>query len=154
MVAQCVVVSKQQWRAAGLSQYQVQIAVVIDIGIGGSSANHWPSEIARLGIRRDRVAPVAAFTLIPEELGGLLVMLAGVNLVDLILKVPVRLNEVLAAIKIHIEEREAEGQSWSAGGTDAFHQGLVGEDQRIDGCLLYTSPSPRDATLSRMPSSA
>ena len=29
-------------------------------------------------------------------------------------------------------------------------------DQRADvlGCLLYTSPSPRDATLSRMPSSA
>ena len=25
---------------------------------------------------------------------------------------------------------------------------------RINGCLLYTSPSPRDATLSRMPSSA
>ena len=24
----------------------------------------------------------------------------------------------------------------------------------ISGCLLYTSPSPRDATLSRMPSSA
>ena len=24
----------------------------------------------------------------------------------------------------------------------------------ITGCLLYTSPSPRDATLSRMPSSA
>ena len=27
-----------------------------------------------------------------------------------------------------------------------------GEDYRV--CLLYTSPSPRDATLSRMPSSA
>ena len=26
--------------------------------------------------------------------------------------------------------------------------------QRVEGCLLYTSPSPRDATLSRMPSSA
>ena len=25
---------------------------------------------------------------------------------------------------------------------------------RYEGCLLYTSPSPRDATLSRMPSSA
>ena len=24
----------------------------------------------------------------------------------------------------------------------------------VKGCLLYTSPSPRDATLSRMPSSA
>ena len=28
------------------------------------------------------------------------------------------------------------------------------EDLRHKGCLLYTSPSPRDATLSRMPSSA
>ena len=27
-------------------------------------------------------------------------------------------------------------------------------DHKIRNCLLYTSPSPRDATLSRMPSSA
>ena len=27
-------------------------------------------------------------------------------------------------------------------------------NERDGGCLLYTSPSPRDATLSRMPSSA
>ena len=27
-------------------------------------------------------------------------------------------------------------------------------DQDVGSCLLYTSPSPRDATLSRMPSSA
>ena len=27
-------------------------------------------------------------------------------------------------------------------------------DLRVQSCLLYTSPSPRDATLSRMPSSA
>ena len=33
---------------------------------------------------------------------------------------------------------------------------VVGEVKGIEmmGCLLYTSPSPRDATLSRMPSSA
>jgi len=30
----------------------------------------------------------------------------------------------------------------------------LGEDIQILDCLLYTSPSPRDATLSRMPSSA
>ena len=30
------------------------------------------------------------------------------------------------------------------------HQGLAG----VANCLLYTSPSPRDNTLSRMPSSA
>ena len=28
------------------------------------------------------------------------------------------------------------------------------EDEEVNFCLLYTSPSPRDATLSRMPSSA
>ena len=29
-----------------------------------------------------------------------------------------------------------------------------GVDEVIEGCLLYTSPSPRDGLLSRMPSSA
>ena len=32
--------------------------------------------------------------------------------------------------------------------------GKVRVAEKINGCLLYTSPSPRDATLSRMPSSA
>ena len=32
--------------------------------------------------------------------------------------------------------------------------GRIGECEEDIGCLLYTSPSPRDATLSRMPSSA
>ena len=31
---------------------------------------------------------------------------------------------------------------------------LSGEDLASNGCLLYTSPSPRDRSLSRMPSSA
>ena len=31
---------------------------------------------------------------------------------------------------------------------------LASLDALVFGCLLYTSPSPRDATLSRMPSSA
>ena len=33
-------------------------------------------------------------------------------------------------------------------------EGLESKDKQIMACLLYTSPSPRDATLSRMPSSA
>ena len=39
-------------------------------------------------------------------------------------------------------------------------KGILGEAgrnliiEKYDNCLLYTSPSPRDATLSRMPSSA
>ena len=31
---------------------------------------------------------------------------------------------------------------------------LAGDKVLVEICLLYTSPSPRDATLSRMPSSA
>ena len=34
---------------------------------------------------------------------------------------------------------------------DGVKSAFVG---KVQGCLLYTSPSPRDATLSRMPSSA
>ena len=35
-----------------------------------------------------------------------------------------------------------------------FAAGVSGTIDQILDCLLYTSPSPRDATLSRMPSSA
>ena len=34
------------------------------------------------------------------------------------------------------------------------HVSAVGQAEEYEYCLLYTSPSPRDATLSRMPSSA
>ena len=35
------------------------------------------------------------------------------------------------------------------------HRVVIGKDTRLSGyCLLYTSPSPRDGLLSRMPSSA
>ena len=42
-------------------------------------------------------------------------------------------------------------QTTLATGGEALHYGSVEE---FRSCLLYTSPSPRDATLSRMPSSA
>ena len=42
---------------------------------------------------------------------------------------------------------------WRVDQTEALIRQRVLEEN-IDICLLYTSPSPRDATLSRMPSSA
>ena len=39
-------------------------------------------------------------------------------------------------------------------GTCVHADVLVQLNDSIEDCLLYTSPSPRDATLSRMPSSA
>ena len=38
--------------------------------------------------------------------------------------------------------------------TEAFAKGELAKFQREQSCLLYTSPSPRDAHESRMPSSA
>ena len=46
-----------------------------------------------------------------------------------------------------------EGESGFDGQSEAQNGG-DGEFLRYNNCLLYTSPSPRDATLSRMPSSA
>ena len=40
------------------------------------------------------------------------------------------------------------------GGTDSFESDDPDTQRIFWNCLLYTSPSPRDATLSRMPSSA
>ena len=47
------------------------------------------------------------------------------------------------------------GAGWS-GDAHLLWDGVVGDENTVEFsvCLLYTSPSPRDATLSRMPSSA
>ena len=37
---------------------------------------------------------------------------------------------------------------------DCFDEIVKDAEEALASCLLYTSPSPRDATLSRMPSSA
>ena len=43
---------------------------------------------------------------------------------------------------------------WDVGHQAYPHKILTGRRDRIRTCLLYTSPSPRDRTRSRMPSSA
>ena len=50
-------------------------------------------------------------------------------------------------------EQETEQESTDQVGTDPVGTDQGGTDP-VGTCLLYTSPSPRDATLSRMPSSA
>ena len=58
-----------------------------------------------------------------------------------------------------IEADDIEDWLTEAADVNGFHEPYLRGDANLDGkvdstCLLYTSPSPRDATLSRMPSSA
>ena len=45
-------------------------------------------------------------------------------------------------------------QMSSSAGRPAYQYRTAAGGEDVHSCLLYTSPSPRDATLSRMPSSA
>ena len=60
--------------------------------------------------------------------------------------------------QIIAKQLAAEGaQVWVHGFTTEQAESAAAEipnARAVAGCLLYTSPSPRDATLSRMPSSA
>ena len=55
--------------------------------------------------------------------------------------------------RIGVEGREGEG-GVEDGGEGGSEGGGVGNNARGTACLLYTSPSPRDLSTSRMPSSA
>ena len=47
-----------------------------------------------------------------------------------------------------------DGNTWTQLFDDEYAHGVAVDPDNPNNCLLYTSPSPRDATLSRMPSSA
>ena len=58
-----------------------------------------------------------------------------------------------AVVKLLIEDFRADVNARRRDGSTALMDACEAGDLDIS-CLLYTSPSPRDATLSRMPSSA
>ena len=55
----------------------------------------------------------------------------------------IQLQDVMLSYAAAVDDRDM-----------ARYRACFMDDAEIVGCLLYTSPSPRDATLSRMPSSA
>ena len=67
----------------------------------------------------------------------------------------VRLNRLPKACGCQAEIlAKLESFNRSASVKDRIASAMVLEAEQAGTCLLYTSPSPRDATLSRMPSSA
>ena len=74
------------------------------------------------------------------------------------LRISIDLSNKLNALPITIDYIERrEGNSWRIGfynASGAIEFSSPGFQQTLTSCLLYTSPSPRDGLLSRMPSSA
>ena len=59
-------------------------------------------------------------------------------------------HKSVRALKWAVEEMEKRYRMMSS----VNSRNIAGFNEKVKNCLLYTSPSPRDATLSRMPSSA
>ena len=59
---------------------------------------------------------------------------------------------IQAMVAVRVHRRQKGGYMPGIVKTELDHSSIVFRTYRT--CLLYTSPSPRDATLSRMPSSA
>ena len=68
------------------------------------------------------------------------------------IKLAKTLNEAVNGDALSINEKG--GQLNVVSRVSDKNSGDIGHPIQWDSCLLYTSPSPRDATLSRMPSSA
>ena len=101
---------------------------------------------------------------IPARLPNLLVNGASGIAVGMATNIPPHnLSEVCNAViklienpEIEIEEliKSVRGPDFPTGGTIMGKEGIINAYTHGKGCLLYTSPSPRDGLLSRMPSSA
>ena len=100
-------------------------------------------------VQRDTLGPYAEPSSIPDDQDRALLTMPGVAEAS---------NVTYLTMQVRQGERDVRsmvvgivpGEAWGAPG---WPPALVA-GQRITRCLLYTSPSPRDRTRSRMPSSA
>ena len=66
-----------------------------------------------------------------------------------------RIKKIYQRFEFLIKQKEFKGYLVAvSGGADSLALAYLSKCYQIKNCLLYTSPSPRDAIPSRMPSSA
>ena len=129
--------------------------VILGSGIGG--LQEIETQVGRLlGKGPDRVSALTIPKLMLNAAGGNLSMRYGIRgpnytVATACASATNAIGDAMNSI------RHGDAEVMITGGTEAAltPMGLAGfQNMRALSCLLYTSPSPRDATLSRMPSSA
>ena len=96
-----------------------------------------------------------AFQSRPADIRVALASPAAARLLDLTVRPnPVQHRLLQLAVAVHQTAEDICQAGWIATDESAIDLNLVTFSGQSRHCLLYTSPSPRDATLSRMPSSA
>ena len=145
--------------------------VVCSTGIGGPSTSIAVEELAQLGVRTFLRAGTTGAIQDDLDIGDLVVSTASVRLDGASEHfAPIEFPAVadFACTTALVESARALGVEPHVGVTvssDTFYPGqerydtfsgrVVGRfEGSLEACLLYTSPSPRDRTRSRMPSSA
>ena len=96
-------------------------------------------------------------TVLPSQVPTLLINGSEGIAVGMATKIPPHnLTEIVGALVALIEDPEikTDGLMEHVKGPDFPTAGLIMGVDGLKNCLLYTSPSPRDGLLSRMPSSA
>src|SRR5207249_4352482 len=110
VVPRPAVVAEQPGRAAVFGKDDVQVAVAVDVCEGAAAAHERLEQVGAglLGPDELEAALALAARGVPEELHGLLVGLAGLDLADLGLQVAVTRQHVLPAVEVVVEEAGAE----------------------------------------------
>src|SRR5262245_29376714 len=103
-MAQVLIVTQQQWGSASLQEQDIRVAISIDVGKGRAAPNDGLKQVrARLRGRDGG----KAFAVIPEQLGRLPIGLAGLDLTDFLLEMPVGGQHIETAVQVVIKKEQA-----------------------------------------------
>ena len=125
---QLLVVSKKKRTIPRLGHDEIEIPIGIDVSIRCPTTHDRSDEVSS-GFRwNDLEAGCLIRPLIPEQLPRLTILLARLDLADLLFEVSIGLEEIEPTIEVVVEEEQAKGEQWSSRGPDALEDGLVGEE--------------------------